>query len=262
MNEQFGVGSVLGMGFRVYGRNIIAFTLITALLYVPLGVYSWWLTQRMIDGHVTASSVLQNAGIMGIMTLFLNAFVSATLTYGVVKDLQGERASIGKCISVGFSRMIPVFGVALMSGLAIIAIPFLIGLLMYSLRSAEGLIILLALSFIPTIIIYCMLYVATPASVIEKPGVFGALSRSKELTSGNKGAIFGILFMLGLIGFGVDKIEEAAFGNSSLKALMFIELGTKIVLGAIGSCVAAVAYYSLRATKEGTSANELASVFE
>ncbi|MFT3696164.1 MAG: hypothetical protein QM831_23700 [Kofleriaceae bacterium] len=261
MNEQFGVGSVLGTGFRVYGRNIIAFTLITAILYIPLGAYTMWLVNNI--EHQTGSSLLKGAGITLLMTLFLDAFVTATLTYGVVKELQGERASIGKCLAVGFSRMFPVFGVAILAGLAMVALPLVASFLGIAMKSPEATLLLLLLSIIPAIIIACMLYVATPASVIEKPGVFGALSRSRELTSGNKGAIFGIRFMLGLIGFGVGKIEGAMFTDaSSLKTFMYVDFGTKIILGAIGSCVAAVAYYSLRATKEGTSANELASVFE
>jgi len=230
------------MGFRVYFRNIIAFTLITALLYVPIILFTMWYLNRAasfdLAGFAKFSLVLV------AMNMVLNSFVSATLTYGVVKELQGQRASIGQCIVVGFKRMLPVMGVAIVSALAIMG----------------GFILLI----IPGFIVLCMLYVATPASVIEAPGVFGALRRSRELTNGHKGSIFGLVFLLGLMSWGVNKIHEAAMPVTAenFKAFMYVNTGISIVFAALGACVSAVAYYALRAEKEGTSANELASVFE
>ena len=43
--------------------------------------------------------------------------------------------------------------------------------------------------------------------------------------------------------------------------LIYFEVGSQIVLGALGAVMSAVAYYYLRLAKEGTSAQELASVF-
>jgi len=77
--------------------------------------------------------------------------------------------------------------------------------------------------------------------------------------------VFGILFMLWLIGWGVNKIEAAAFTPTSVEDFrlsMYISMGIQVILGTLSSVVAAVAYYALRAEKEGTSANELAAVFE
>ena len=47
-----------------------------------------------------------------------------------------------------------------------------------------------------------------------------------------------------------------------MKTSMYINLGIQVILGTLAAVVAAVAYYALRAEKEGTSANELAAVFE
>jgi hypothetical protein len=231
------------MGFRVYFRNIIAFTLITALLYVPIILFTTWYLSRPIDTFNVASLAKFTLA-MSAMNMVLSSFVSATLTYGVIKELQGQRASIGACIVVGFKRMFPVLGVAIVSALAIMG----------------GFILLI----IPGFIVLCMLYVATPASVIEAPGVFGALRRSRELTNGHKGSIFGLVFLLGLMSWGVNKIHDAASTPTyeTLKSYMYINTAIQIVFAALGACIAAVAYYALRAEKEGTSANELAAVFE
>jgi hypothetical protein len=230
------------MSFRVYARNFIAFTLITAVLYIPLIA---WMLHASSSRIETLNDALKQLAVVGGLSLFLNSFVTATLTFGVVKDLQGQRASIGACISTGFKRMLPALGVGLLAGLAMVG----------------GFVLLL----IPGFIVMCMLYVSTPASVIEKPGVLGALRRSRDLTSGHKGGVFGILFMLWLIGWGISKIEAAAFTPTSVEDFrlsMYITMGIQVILGTLSSVVAAVAYYALRAEKEGTSANELAAVFE
>jgi hypothetical protein len=231
------------MSFRTYARNIIPFTLITALLYIPIfGYTTWWLSAEHSGSF--SGEFMKYVGVTSVLGLFLNAFVSATLTYGVVKELQGQRASIGACLAVGFKRMLPVSGVAILAGLAMVG----------------GFILLV----IPGFIVLCMLYVSTPASVIEAPGVVGALRRSRELTAGHKGQIFGIVFLLGLMSWAADKILQAVMPvtASNLHTFMYAAIGIKVVLGALGSVVAAVAYYALRADKEGTSANELAAVFE
>src|SRR5260221_10368879 len=107
MSQQFGVGSILGTAFRVYLRNFIPFTLIAGLLYIPMIVFTGW----FLNSEFTVSSLLKYAGISAVLSLVLNSFVSATLTYGVVKELQGQRASIGACIATGFTRMLPALGV-------------------------------------------------------------------------------------------------------------------------------------------------------
>jgi hypothetical protein len=188
------------------------------------------------------------------MIMLLNIFVSASLTYGVVMDLQGHRASIGSCVATGFARFFPVLGVAILSALAV----------------AGGMIALI----VPGIIIACMLYVATPASVLEKPGLIGALKRSRELTAGHKGGIFGLLLILGVLGFGANMLVQTVFlpnaGDPShleetyhrIPTYMYADLTRAVIVGSISAVMAAVAYYYLRSEKEGTTADELAKVFE
>ena len=121
----------------------------------------------------------------------LNILVSAALTYGVVMELQGKRASIGACVSTGLVRFFPALGVGLLTILAVVG----------------GCLLLV----IPGIMVACALYIAMPISVIEKPGVMGALRRSRELTTGYKAQIFGLMFLLGLMAFGATLIMGVAF---------------------------------------------------
>jgi hypothetical protein len=250
MNERFSLGKVLGTGFRVWGTNIVPFLVITSVVYIPLLI--WGVTS--VSGGVTLESFHKvdtfSRASTGIIAL-LNIIVSAALTYGVVMELQGQRASIGRCIGTGLSRFFPVLGVGILTVLCVIG----------------GFIALI----IPGIIILCMLYVATPASVIERPGLVGALKRSRVLTENHRLEIFGLLLVLGLIGFGVQKLVENTMLPSPehldefLKAIpsyLYVDMARQIVMTSLDAVMCACAYYYLRQEKEGTSAAELAKVFE
>jgi hypothetical protein len=183
------------------------------------------------------------------MSFAFNVAITATLTYGVVMELQGKRASIGACIATGFARLLPCIGVVILSSLAIMG----------------GFIALI----VPGVIVALMLYVATPVAVIERPGVVASLKRSAELTKGFKGDIFVIAFVIGLMGFVIKMIEKEVLvprtPEAALKALpmlIYVDLGTQVVIGSVTAVMASVAYYYLRLQKEGTSVQELASVFE
>jgi hypothetical protein len=272
MNTTFGVGNVLASGFRIWIKNFIPFMLITVLIYSP--VLIWGISS--VQGEMTtdrfqgAARALQS---MSVLTLLLNVLVSAALTYGVVMELQGQRASIGACIATGLVRFFPALGVGLLSLLCIVLPMFPIVILVvagagYALVGLLGL-----LGIIPVVIIYCMLYVATQASVLERPGMIGALKRSRELTKGHKFEIFGLVFLLGLLSFGLGKLsqnialphlEERELIEETIRNFpkyMYLSLAQQMIVGSISAVMASVAYYFLRAEKEGTSAEELAAVF-
>jgi hypothetical protein len=241
MNERFGIGKVLGTGFRVWGTNLVPFVVITALVFSPLIIWSILIT----TGEPRLESFEQFARFAPALAWLLQLLASAALTYGVVMELQGQRASMGSCIAVGLARFFPVLGVGLLTLLCVLG----------------GLIALI----IPGIIILCMLYVATPASVIERPGVMGALKRSRSLTENHRLEIFGLLFILGLLQNGSEKIVENAIqihSMADLRHFMYTVMALMVIIGSIGSVMNAVAYYYLRQEKEGTSAAELAKVFE
>ncbi|HEX2690241.1 MAG TPA: hypothetical protein VHN14_26680 [Kofleriaceae bacterium] len=252
MNTTFGVGNVLATGFRIWLKNFLPFMLITGLIYAP--VLIWGISS--VQGEITAErlrSVGRTLQSISSLTILLNILVSAALTYGVVMELQGQRASIGDSIATGLVRFFPALGTGLLSLLCI----------------CGGLLLLV----IPGIIVFCMLYVATQASVIERPGVLGALKRSRELTRGHRLEIFGLVFLLTLLSFGLGKLCEVialphlgspGFIDEILRNVptyMYLTLAEQMFVGSLTAVMASVAYYFLRAEKEGTTAAELAAVF-
>jgi len=252
MNTTFGIGNVLGTGIRIWVKNFAPFMLITALIYSPLWI--WGITT--VHGEMTIEKLLAAARVeqfQALLVLLLNVFVSAALTYGVVMELRGQRASLGACIATGLGRFFPALGSAMLSALCILGGSLLI---------------------IPGIILMCMLYVTTPAAVLERPGVLGALKRSRELTHGHKFEIFGLCFIMLLAAFALGKLvqtmtlphlTERAYLDETMRnfpTYMYVNLVLQMVLGSLNAAMAAVAYYFLRSEKEGTSADELAQIFD
>ncbi|HEX7839898.1 MAG TPA: hypothetical protein VF469_20620 [Kofleriaceae bacterium] len=244
---------MLGTGFRVWFKNFIPFLVLTGMFHAP----PWIWAISVAHGERTLENLhraAQASLVANLLSWPISILVSAALAYGVVMELQGRRASIGASITTGLARFLPALGVWLLSLLCICL-------------STLALII-------PGIIVSCMLYVATQASVLERPGVVGALKRSSELTRGHKMEIFGLVFVLGLLSLAFGLVLglvtgvysrpggdiEAVFHRYAQMA--YINLANHVITGSITATMTSVAYYFLRAEKEGTSAAELAAIFD
>jgi len=256
MNESFSVGRALSLGFSTMVRNLIPFLILAAIVYIPLilytlhfiTVFTHWEGDTISLGY----KLIEMGLIMLILTWALKTLLGASVTYGVVMQVRGQPAGLGSSVSKGISRLLP----CLMIG-------FLIGLICFGpLVMLAFVSPILALVWIPfAVILYCMYYIAVPASVCEKPGIGGALLRSRDLTTGHKGGIFGLILLLALLDYGLGKVFDSMF-ETDITMRLYVGLGADVVLGVLGACVCASTYYLLRSEKEGTSAEDLASVFE
>jgi hypothetical protein len=252
----FSVGDVLGKGFSTYFKNLPAFIVMALIVYSPMILYGLVakspLDVRSLDEWQTQAFIFLGVMIVGGMVLSL--VMSAAVTYSVVEEMNGRHASIGKSISVGLRRLLPAIAVGLLSGLCI-----LLGSL---------------LLIVPGIIVMCMLYVAVPVSVVEAPGIGGALSRSAFLTKGHRWGIFGIIIIVGIISGALNFILESALvdkiemGSTEIispddwKLYVFVNIGVQLVVGALGAVITATAYVGLRNDKDGVGVGELGKVFE
>ena len=249
--ERFNLGTVFGTGFRVWFRNPI-FLVITAIVYAPFLIWAVVIVNR--DRPIAdLQADLQSLGNASMLLVpLLNILVSSALVYGVVMELKGEHASPFRCLGTGLARFFPVLGVAILTILAIVG----------------GLLLLI----VPGLIVATMLYVTTEVAVLERPGVFGALARSRELTAGRRWEIFAVLFFLWLIDAGLSKgiellmAQPAELSEDGFRALVqrfiYIDLGRAVVVGSLSAVMSASAYYYLRLEKEGTGADELGRIFE
>lgn len=246
---EFSVGNAFGVSLRVWIRNLIPFTILSAIVHLPVWIWLYFI----FKGEPTADKIrliqaFEEYG--GLVTFVLNMFLTATFTFGVVMELRGTRASLGRSVRVGLGRLLPATGAAVLALLA----------------SCAGLILLI----VPGVIIYCALYVAVPASVVERPGIIGALRRSQELTKGRRWQVFGLLLLafvaLAAVAFLVGIVMDPPTGDevtwASLRTSAIVNSGFEVFYSSFLSVVAAVTYTQLRLSKDGTDVSELARVFD
>lgn len=257
MSPRFSVGDILKDTFRIYFANIVAFSLFAGLILSPALVVSALGTIRGAIDPMAALGYLFG----GIALFFLlGPVVTGAITYGVFQQLRNRHASVSDCLATGIRRLLPVLGVSFMAGLAIIAVP-LVGVLISSMLGYAAIFLIMIPCGIVALIVAVMLQVAVPCAVIERPGVFGALRRSRELTAGYRWPIFGIMFVLGIINGGLNMLGNVLFMMKP-ELLAAFETVTTIFHTALSATSAALVYYTLRKLKESIDVEDIASVFD
>jgi hypothetical protein len=177
-----------------------------------------------------------------VLQMALGSVAAGALTFGVLQALRGKPISLGECISTGFARLLPVLGVSFLVALCVLG----------------GFILLI----VPGFIVLCMLTVAVPVAVIEKPGVMASLRRSAALTKGFKGTIFAIYFVLWLLGILIGFVVAIPLVTMGLLGALLTTAASLVVSGALQAALPAVIYQRLRDIKEGASVEDLAKVFD
>lgn len=245
---QFSIGRVIGDSFGVYARNFVSFTALALVIGVVSLLFQLFLVMPMmvrgVQNPAEMNWVLLLLG-ASVVPMIVNALTQATIIYGTFQDLRGQKASIGDCIARGLAAIVPVIIGSILLGLAV-GIGFM-------------------LILIPGLILLVMWWVYIPAIVVESKGMIEAAGRSRELTRGRRWHILGIILIVGIvvlvISFAIGKAFEDAIGQVSTIGSI-VQYAFLSVLTAYSSVLVAVGYYYLRAEKEGTDVNAIASIFD
>ena len=246
LERPFSAGEVIGRSFSVWLRNFVPFSVVTLAINVPLFVLA---AIAPLDAG-PAWSLLLNL-VSGLAELV----VAGALTYGVLEGLRGSRVPLGTLLRTGFAKLWRVFVVSFGVGIRV----FLGTLLLV----------------IPGIVLFCRLYVAIPAAVVEPIDATDAIGRSRTLTEGSRWGIFLVVLvaflvtlvaaiLVGLLVGGIAGVL-LALGDPALGPRVFAVLGTVIrtlVWTPLPACASAVAYHDLRVAKEGVDTSALVKVFE
>lgn len=249
---QFSIGRVIGDSFGVYARNFVSFTAL-ALVIGLLDLLFALFVANPSTVQMDPAMMQPDYGIVlmsALITMIVGALTQAAIIYGTFQDIRGQKASIGDCIARGLSAIVPV----------------IVGSILLALGVGIGMLLLI----IPGIILALMWWVYVPAIVVESKGIIGAFGRSRELTSGRRWHILGLLVIIVilsiLVGFVVQLISGIVLMNATdgggwtlftLLQYLFMSLVT-----AFNAVLVAVGYYYLRAEKEGVDVNEIARIFD
>jgi len=243
-------GAILKQSLAIVARNALQFSALTLLAFAPVIVYFGWLIAITL-GEMRQSQLWLNANLLPIqivevaITLLATWTLSGMLVYGVYQHMRQRPVRIGDCVTVGLRRLPAVFGTALV------------------VAAATGL--GTAACVFPGVFLACMLWVALPVTVIENVGPIRACDRSSKLTTGMRGSIFAILFVMGganwLTNFALGKVFDHT-SPAQLGTELFLRLFVMLLYSMWTATAPAVGYYEIRRMREGLEVEDLAAVFD
>ncbi len=237
------IGGVFSRTFAALSANLLTFLIICFLMLLPMPV----LNLLTGGGMATPPAAVGLGYVIAILVnMVLTYAAMGAVVYGTVAYLRGGPAALGECLSRGFGVVVPVLLVAIL----------------ITIMGAIGMMLLI----IPGIIVFVITAAAVPAVVVERPGIWGSIKRSAELTKGNRWRVFallvifyvvmmGIAWILGLAGLPILVPDGSVFAI----VVLYVWSGITTTFFAV---FGAVIYHDLRVAKEGVSSHQIAAVFD
>jgi hypothetical protein len=265
-NYTLAMGDLVGTSIAVFLRSLLPFTVLAIFVFSPSIALNAW----MIENPPTTDAELRRhlPKLVGLVLLqaLLHPLLAGSISYGVVQRLRGTPASFAATIANGLKAFGRVMLTAVLCWLrcVLFALPgfalFFILLLM-----GTQLAWFAALLAFPGLVEFFRLYVAVPATVLEGKGAFAAVERSKLLTKGSRGQLFGALVLVWALSWGLGltiTFASVLAGKVNEHTIAWVQLGFSIPLSAFGAVIPAVAYFMLRRGKENVDAAQIAAVFD
>lgn len=244
------IGQVLGGTFAAMRRNWLIFLVVGLVFEVaPAAVYSFF------SGQATpATDITQLTHAFGRLSyVVLSGFVLHPLSVAVIawtvwSDEAGTRPTIVDALRATFSHapaiVLAYLLMALVLGFAAI------------------------LLIIPGLMAATAFYVTVPVCVNERLGAPESLSRSLELTRGQRWRILGLYVVLLLIGLALTTMAGLV---SMMAGFSFVETHASVVIvprllltgvsTVFGAACVGSAYVELRTLREGARSRSVAEVF-
>jgi hypothetical protein len=222
MNERLDVGGVIRRVFDIYVDQASVLLPASAVVFV-------------ITGIVTALLVAAAPG-LAILALLLS-LVATTLFTGMVVELVADLQDGRRDHSAGqlLRTATPVLGQLILVGIV----------------AGVGIVIGFLLVIVPGLILLTIWSVAAPVVVLERPGVFAALARSRELVRGNGWQVFGVIFVLFFLVLFVGSGIEIAADSAGTAVGLVARVIVGVLTGPFSALAAAVLYFELR--RNGTA---------
>ena len=220
------IGSVLDEAWTLFTRFFLRFFLIALLVFAAINLVYALLVAAISSDNDGAAVLL---ALLGLATAVIGAtWLQGAFVYAVQDARDGTfDSSMGQIFSRVAPSILPLLGAGLLAGLGI-ALGFL-------------------LLIVPGLFLITIWAVVAPVIVVEKPGVFAAFGRSRELVRGHGWTVFGIVLITALLSGIASTLLQAAF--SALPEFLEILIGSTIaqaVVAPFGAIAIAVTYFRLR----------------
>jgi hypothetical protein len=291
------VGELLDSAFTLYRRNVRLILSITAVVQLPLAVFSYIAYQ--LTGISSATTRLQQLSANGVVTpqeltsvtstlftllgvvigigllqaLVVQPIATAAMTRAVGDIYLDQPASLGSSYRAVGQRLGSVVGVSmLLFGFGILLFGVAFGIVagaVYAFGSSGAAIVIIVLPVVVVLLIvmYTRWLFAAPIVMLERAGARAALRRSWQLVRGSTARVFGITLLVGLITGILGAIVGALlnvltqFGDESIRLLLtqLASLIVAILIQPISFIVVVLLYYDVRIRKEAFDIEMLAA---
>ncbi len=239
---EFRIGNVINRAFEICTANFPFFFLVTLVVALPNLLIQMNKPVVVAGQPPQLGSFFALIGLSVILAIVLNTIGEAVILYGAFQRLRGMPLQPGEAFQRAIARFLPLLGLGLLSGLAILF----------------GMMLLL----VPGFILIVMWAVVVPACLVEGMGPVESMSRSAALTKGYRWQIFftmAIVWIVNLVGSAILGLVlrptgpvVAAIGNLVWTAAWAV----------YWNCLLIMIYHDLRVAKEGIDTKQIASVFD
>jgi hypothetical protein len=217
MQPRLDVGGVIRRVFNIYVDQAPVLMPAAAVVFVFTGIIAGLL--------VVASPGL---ALLAFAIIIVASNVFTGMVVELVADVQDGRrdATAGQLLRA----VSPVLGQLILVGI-VVAIGVLVGLI---------------LIIVPGLILLTIWSLAAPVVVLERPGVFAALTRSRELVRGNGWQVFGVIAILEILIGAVGFVIEAAAASAGSGAGLVARVVVGVLTAPLTALAASVMYFDLR----------------
>lgn len=244
-SQRFDIARVMGMTLGLIGRNVVAFSLLTAVtVTLPSIVLNHFLFGQPFGGLLGFLSPSTAGMLIPILVSMAgNALLQGIITRAAIDDLSGHPAPLMDAIRATASAFSLLVGLGILVSAAVYL----------------GLIFL----FVPGVLLWVRWCVAVPALAVERTGLMEAMRRSAELTRTHRWAIFGLSIFFCVAWFAVNAIAPMIAG--ALAGDYVVYAITSALVDAVVTLFATVGvaaiYFELRQLKDGFDVTKVAAVF-
>jgi hypothetical protein len=239
------VGTVLSRTFSVAGRNALIFLLASSVINVPSLLVTLNVGVSRAGPNLLSNTVLSTLAATGASAVLLSPLMQAVINYMAFEDLCDRPVAFLTALGRGLRCYFPL----VMAYISLMVVLFF------------GFLLLL----VPGIIFALWFSVIGPACVVERLGPFAALGRSRHLTKGYRGKVFGLFLIVWVAAVVVGGIEFKILPILGAGSIGFFAGGRFVLqtlLGTFTATLFSVLYYELRMAREGVFSSRFASVFD
>jgi hypothetical protein len=232
-NASFSVLRVVHRTVSTWMRNLISFTLLSAIVHVPLILV-------ILMGSGGSFGPLRRQGILyGVLVGISAMLVHAGIAHGIAQQLVGVRARVTESLVMVIERAVPLITIGLVSSL----FSHITG----SLPMALGIFVILSF-----LVVYTIYAVTIPVLMIEQAGIIKSLAGSQELTRGYRFHIVGVWLLLGVLNIIVMfAVPGLSGGGDTASFYRLLPLLSFLLLTPLHAAGSMAIYQELRMVQDG-----------